>query len=64
MCTSLQNTHKAEFPQDMDAQGMAAQDMAAQDMAVQDMDAQGMDAPEVDFFMSEYTFMHVSFGSC
>jgi hypothetical protein len=28
------------------------------------MDAQGMDAPEVDFFMSEYTFMHVSFGSC
>jgi cohesin complex subunit SCC1 len=30
MCTSLQNTHKAEFPQDMAAQGMDAQGMAAQ----------------------------------
>jgi hypothetical protein len=47
MCTSLQNTHKAEFPQGMAAQGMAAQDMNAQDMAAQGMAAQGMNAQDM-----------------
>jgi hypothetical protein len=45
MCTSLQNTHKAEFPQDMDNQEEVAQGRDAQEAGVLDLNMpQDMDA--------------------